>query len=157
MPAGRPSSYSDAIAAEIIRLMAEEGLSQRKISAMDGMPDRVTVIRWLADERNAEFRNQYAHAREALADYHAEGTIEISDETEVEARYQGEDVTLDLSATAVARNRLRIDARKWYASKLAPKKYGDRTTLAGDADNPLAVLTMNQITANPASRIKVGK
>ena len=132
-------------------------MSQRKISAMDGMPDRVTVIRWLADERNAEFRNQYAHAREALADYHAEGTIEISDETEVEARYQGEDVTLDLSATAVARNRLRIDARKWYASKLAPKKYGDRTTLAGDADNPLAVLTMNQITANPASRIKVGK
>ena len=29
-------------------------------------------------------------------------------------------------ATAVARNRLRVDARKWLAAKMAPKKYGDK-------------------------------
>ena len=36
-------------------------------------------------------------------------------------------------ATAVARNRLRVDARKWLASKMAPKKYGDKlqTELTG--------------------------
>jgi hypothetical protein len=28
----------------------------------------------------------------------------------------------------VARSRLRVDARKWYASKLAPKRYGDKVT-----------------------------
>ena len=33
--------------------------------------------------------------------------------------------------------RQRIDSRKWCASKLKPKKYGDRVSLAGDADNPL--------------------
>jgi hypothetical protein len=31
----------------------------------------------------------------------------------------------------------RIDSRKWCASKLKPKKYGDRVSLAGDAENPL--------------------
>lgn len=125
-PPGRPTSYTDAVAAEICRLMAEEGLSVRKICEREGMPSRMTVIHWLADERHAEFLRQYACAREALADYHAEATVDIADESDVVVKHEGEDVTLDLSATAVARNRLRMDARKWYASKLAPKKYGER-------------------------------
>ena len=29
----------------------------------------------------------------------------------------------------INRDRLRVDARKWAASKLAPKKYGDASTL----------------------------
>ncbi len=125
-PPGRPTMYSDALAAEICRLMAEEGLSVRKLCELPGMPSRITIINWLADDRHTEFLNQYTRAREALADYHAEATVDIADEADVVVRHDGEDVTLDLSATAVARNRLRMDARKWYASKLAPKKYGER-------------------------------
>ena len=34
----------------------------------------------------------------------------------------------------VQRSRLRIDARKWYASKLAPKIYGDKLAIGGDED-----------------------
>ena len=39
-----------------------------------------------------------------------------------------------MDSTAVNLLRLRIDARKWYASKVAPKKYGDKieTTHRGD-------------------------
>ena len=33
----------------------------------------------------------------------------------------------------------RIDARKWTAMKLKPKKYGERVALAGDADSPIKV------------------
>jgi hypothetical protein len=33
----------------------------------------------------------------------------------------------------------RIDARKWTAMKLKPKKYGDRQILAGDSEAPLEV------------------
>lgn len=33
----------------------------------------------------------------------------------------------------VHRARLKVDAIKWAASKLAPRVYGDRTTLVGDA------------------------
>jgi hypothetical protein len=39
----------------------------------------------------------------------------------------------------VDRSRLQIDARKWLASKLAPKKYGDKLELAGDPDRPLSI------------------
>ena len=35
--------------------------------------------------------------------------------------------------------RLRVDARKWIASKVLPKQYGDRLAVAGDADNPVKV------------------
>lgn len=123
---GRPSLYSDALAAEICRLMAEEGLSVRKICLREGMPNRMTVVHWLADARRAEFLSQYTQAREALGDFYAEETIEISDENAVTIKLDGEDVDLVLDAAAIARNRLRVDARKWYASKLAPKKYGDK-------------------------------
>jgi hypothetical protein len=42
-------------------------------------------------------------------------------------------------AGSIAHNRLRMDARKWLASKYLPKVYGDRTVVAGDEDAPLAV------------------
>jgi hypothetical protein len=60
-----------------------------------------------------------------------------------------------LNGEHVQRSRLRIESRKWLAAKLKPKKYGEKTTIAGDAENPLAVLTMDSITTNPASRIKI--
>jgi hypothetical protein len=33
--------------------------------------------------------------------------------------------------------RVKIDTRKWLMSKLHPAKYGERVTVAGDAENPL--------------------
>ena len=39
----------------------------------------------------------------------------------------------------ISRSRLRIDARKWMAGKLRPKKYGERHIVAGDDESPLTV------------------
>lgn len=39
----------------------------------------------------------------------------------------------------VAWQRNRVDARKWVASKLKPKAYGERVQVAGDADSPIKV------------------
>jgi hypothetical protein len=72
------------------------------------------VFRWLANEDNAEFRDQYARAREAQADKYADELVDIADEG------KSEDANII---------RLRMDARKWAASKLAPKKYGERLDL----------------------------
>jgi hypothetical protein len=33
--------------------------------------------------------------------------------------------------------RVKIDTRKWLMPKLHPTKYGERVTVAGDAENPL--------------------
>ena len=40
-------------------------------------------------------------------------------------------------AVAVARNKLRIDTRKWILSKMLPREYGDKLELSGDPDKPL--------------------
>ena len=72
--------------------------------------------------------NAHIRAREAQADKHAADVLAIADEIEVEAKYDGDDVRLQLDATAVARNRLRVDTRKWLAAKMAPKKYGEKST-----------------------------
>ncbi|CAN7470970.1 hypothetical protein LJR175_003148 [Variovorax sp. LjRoot175] len=77
----------------------------------------------------------YAHAREARADVIADEIIAISDEAEVVAVTRGNRVELVLDATAVARNKLRVDARKWTASKLKPRIYGDKIELGGTVNH----------------------
>ena len=131
---GAPSMYSEELAQEICRHIAD-CVSLRTIAAMEGMPDVATIMRWLADETKPEFREQYARAREAQADKMAEDILAIADEectmvradkhgTKDDDGEGGTQVVFD--ATAVARNKLRVDARRWLASKMAPKKYGDK-------------------------------
>ncbi len=122
---GRPSEFSQKVADEICERLAD-GESLKGICQSDGMPHRATVFRWLA--AHDEFRDMYARAREDQADTLADEIVAISD--------KDCDIAED-SAVMTARDRLRVDARKWVAAKLKPKKYGDRTTLAGDPDSPL--------------------
>ncbi len=124
MPGGRPTSYSEFIADEICEELAS-GRSLVQICESKEFPDASTVYRWL--ESNKEFREKYARAREQQAERYAAEIIALSD-TPVEARKVvlkpdgSQEITI---GDAVDRTRLQIDARKWYASKLAPKKYGD--------------------------------
>jgi hypothetical protein len=91
-----------------------------------------TVLRWI--RADAERVKLYASAREDRGDVLAEEIQAISDEIEVEAQYQGENVTLGISASAVARNRLRVDARKWLAAKMKPRVYGDKLEHTGSVE-----------------------
>ena len=78
-----------------------------------------TLITWLGS-----FPDQYARAREAQADKLAEDILAIADDGSNDT-YQtdnGEQTNHDV----IARSRLRVDARKWLAGKMAPKKYGDK-------------------------------
>lgn len=109
---GRPSDYSQQTADAICERLAE-GESLRAICASDSMPSKAAVFRWLGER--AEFRDQYARAREEQAESLADEITEIAD--------TAEDAQIA---------RLRIDARKWVASKLKPKRYGDRLELSGE-------------------------
>lgn len=126
MPRGRPAKYTDKIAAEICRRISS-GESLRAVTASEGMPNMATVIRWLADERYADFRARYTHARDVQADLLAEEILQIADDGRNDT-YIDEDGQRRTDWDVVARSKLRIDARKWYASKVAPKKYGDKLT-----------------------------
>lgn len=110
---GRPSKYSDEMAETICEKIAN-GRSLRSICAEDGMPTTSTVCKWLIE--NKEFSEQYARARTRQADYFFEEIVEIADSVEADS-------------AAVAKARLQVDARKWAASKIAPKKYGDKQEL----------------------------
>ncbi len=134
---GRPSGYSDALAVEICRRIAERE-SLRKICADPDMPDKTTVLRWLAAKENAEFRTQYAHAREMQADTLFDEALEIADETS-DDWITTEDGKKVLDHEHVQRSRLRVDARKWAAGKLAPKRYGDKLQHTGDGGGPIRV------------------
>ena len=110
---GRPTDYTKDMADKICERISG-GLSLRAICAEAGMPARGTVYRWLIE--NADFQDQYTRAREKQADYFAEEIIEIADSAVAES-------------AAVSKAKLQIDARKWATSKIAPKKYGDKTEL----------------------------
>jgi hypothetical protein len=135
---GRPTDYAPEMADAICERLAD-GESLRAICAGEDMPAKATVFRWLA--ANAEFRDQYARAREAQAEHYVDEVVEIADENEGRALLgDGEEaVAVVFDSTAVARNRLRVDARKWAAVKLHPKKYGERLALAGDPEAPVQV------------------
>jgi hypothetical protein len=90
------------------------------------MPGKATVFRWLG--ANEEFRDQYARAREAQAEALADEIIDIADDGHNDwmERNQGDAAGWVQNGEAMQRSRLRVDARKWVASKLLPKKYGDK-------------------------------
>ena len=104
------------------------------------MPDRVTIYRWLAAD--PDFCNQYTRAREDQADTLADEIIAIADEQpEVIAvvNKSGELIEHKLDNAFLQWQKNRIDARKWTAMKLKPKKYGERLVHAGDPEAPMEV------------------
>lgn len=114
------------------------GRSLRDICSKEGMPDKATVFRWLA--AHEDFRDQYARAREAQADAMLEDILEIADDGKNDT-YLDEEGNARTNQDVIARSRLRVEARKWAMSKMAPKKYGDKLDLHhGGADGgPLVV------------------
>jgi len=63
----RPSTYTDVLADLICDRIAD-GESLRAICNDDAMPDRRTVLRWLADPEHTTFATKHAHAREMQGD-----------------------------------------------------------------------------------------
>lgn len=98
------------------------GKSTRSMCIEAGISQRM-LWNWLAS--SAELMEQYLRAKELCVDAYAEEIIEISDDRsqDIHVDEKGREVT---NREAIARTQLRIDARKWYASRLAPKKYGDK-------------------------------
>lgn len=130
---GRPSTYTPEIAAAVCARLAL-GETLRSICRDEDMPPESTVRLWALDDVQG-FAAQYARARDLGLDAMAEQCIEIADEAETTQKVgrDGETMEVVFDSTAVARNRLRLDARKWLLSKMAPKRYGDKleTVLSG--------------------------
>jgi hypothetical protein len=131
---GRPSLFTAELAAAICERISL-GESLRSICRDEKMPDRATVFRWLSQDE--AFRDQYARSREEQAETLAEELLEIADDATNDWMERNADDNAGWVANGehIQRSRLRVDTRKWIASKLLPKKYGDATLLKhADAD-----------------------
>jgi len=135
------TKFSQAVADRICSRIAD-GESLRSICSDEDMPSQVSVFRWLGDERYADFGKQYASAREAQADSIFDEILDIADDGRndwMEKRdEEGGNLGWKENGEAINRSRLRIDARKWMAGKLRPKKYGDKLALEHDVSDTLA-------------------
>jgi len=136
---GRPSDFTQELADEICAQLAD-GVSLRTVCKADAMPNAATVFRWL--RTNKAFCEQYTRAKEESADALSEEMLDIADDATNDwmARQVAENVTsYQLNGEHVQRSRLRIETRKWLASKLKPKKYGDKVDLthAGPNGGPI--------------------
>jgi hypothetical protein len=122
-PTGRPSTY-DKDQADAILLRIANGESLRTICAPETMPPESSFRRWVSEDIDGLLA-RYAHARDQQADHYAEKLVDEA-----------------MTSSDAAIGRLRMDALKWAASKLAPKRYGDKVALTGgsDGDAPLTVV-----------------
>lgn len=104
---GDGSKYNQATADRILELMRSPMSLRRACIEVGVAPS--TVMDWRRDIE--EFAAQYMKARLDQVEAYVDEVIDISDQATPE----------DFQVA-----RLRTDKRQWYASKVAPKLYGDK-------------------------------
>jgi hypothetical protein len=150
---GRPTIRTDETRTAILQAVMM-GMSLRQICECDDMPSRRSVTLWLAEDDS--FSRQYARAWTLSADVDFDDMYEIADDgrndwMEVYDK-DGDAIGWKLNGESVQRSRLRVDQRKWAASKKAPKKYGDKLDLTvGGGDKPIATISA-EMTPEEAAR-----
>jgi hypothetical protein len=148
------STYTKQIA-DIICIRLSEGESLKEIVRSEGMPDRATVYRWLLEQ--PVFCDMYTRAREEQADTLADEIIAIADESPAINEFRdkhGDVIDIKIDSGYVAYQKQRIEARKWTAMKLKPRKYGDKLELAGDPNNPMKVEIQSEADTYLAALLK---
>lgn len=108
---GRPTKMTPENQSEILTRIAT-GESMRQICLKtDHLPTMSNVFKYMWKDN--DFRHKYEIACNNRTEVHVEEIVEIADNDSGDTQ----------------RDRLRIDARKWCASKLVPKKYGEKLDL----------------------------
>lgn len=135
-PIGRPSTYTPEMANRICEALTEGRTLRSLIASDEGIPGFGTIFRWL--EAHADFREQYTRARAVQADVLADEIMDVG------RRHD------DPQAA-----RVRVDALKWAASKIAPKKYGERVSheLTGGDGGPVQLAAV-PLTAEQTARVR---
>lgn len=125
MTRGRPSKYTEELANRICELVQTHAIGLERLCKMyyDELPNECTIYAWLA--KYESFSKQYARAKMKQAELLAQQCLDIADDTSNDSMIDkdGQEVC---NKEYIARSRLRIDTRKWLASKLLPRQYGDR-------------------------------
>lgn len=118
---GRPTKYSAELAKDICDKIAANGNGIKRLCAENpNWPNKDTIFTWL--KNYPDFSDQYARAKQCQIEIFIDEILDIADDTSYDqiVNDQGHIVC---NNEFIARSRLRIDTRKWLASKLVPKVY----------------------------------
>lgn len=116
---GRPTTFTQQLADQICERMAN-GETLRAVCRDIDLPPS-TVIEWTMN--NKTFSEQYTQARQKQADSYADMILDEA--------FNSHDAQI---------GRLRVDALKWVASKLAPKRYGDKVEVEQTGTQKIRVI-----------------
>lgn len=126
----------------ILRLV-EDGYSLRKACQATSL-SMPCWYEW--KDADPELSNRYDISERKRAELHAEQITEITD---TEPERDGETGKIDPGWVQL--QRLKVDARKWIACKLIPKKYGDKVTNehTGTDGQPIVINVVTNVPVNP--------
>jgi hypothetical protein len=148
---GRPPKYTEEMSKRICDLVATHDMGlPRLCEQYPDLPEQQTINRWRRE--HPAFSSKYAQAKMEQAELMAESIDDISSDLVNNLYIDNGAIKIDSGLVALAR--LRIDTRKWLASKLAPKVYGDKAHQA-EQSNPQETLT--KIAAMVADLNKVNE
>ena len=142
---GRPVKWPEdsPIWGEVVTRMSA-GKSLSTVLREPGMPPWTTFQEMLRS--NDQLRLAYDKAVQDRADLLADEIIELAD-AEPPDHLEGVAVS-----AWVNQKRLQVDARKWVASKLKPRTYGDRLDVSV-SDNRISVI---QALEQSQARVQIG-
>ena len=129
---GRPSIFTPELADRICHRLSQ-GESLKTICYDEDMPNASTVHQWVLDDKEG-FSKKYARARDIQAENMFDEILEIADDgtNDLMTITKG-DVSYNVEDREVTnRSKLRVDSRKWYLSKVLPKKFGDSFDVKSD-------------------------
>lgn len=140
-PKGRPTIFTPELATLICQKVATTPFGLKKLCRENPeLPNPDTINQWRF--LNDAFSVQYAKAKQQQADLLAEDILEIADDDSGDIKYD-KDGNETINSEFVNRSRVRIDARKWLASKLLPKVYGDKVQEEKTASESLIEKVLN--------------
>jgi hypothetical protein len=138
---GRPTTFTLEVADEICNKIAANTKGVKRLSNENPhWPNQDTIFTWL--RTRPDFSEQYARAKRCQAEMIIEEIIDIADDNALDI--SDSDDCKVINYEHISRSRLRIDTRKWLASKLIPKIYGDRPEDQTEATGQICHICKNK-------------
>ncbi len=121
---GRPTDYNEELVKDILEHVSTTTIPLIKLcESIAYWPSNQTINRWRWEKQ--DFSDRYDRALAKRAHLHAEEVLAIADNIENDYIYDGDGNQIP-NTEHIQRTKLRMEARKWIASKLASKVYGDK-------------------------------
>jgi hypothetical protein len=150
---GQQTKYTDAIADEICERLAKGESLFAICKSSPHLPSEYAIRQWALDDQADKggngrgFASKYARARAVGYERLADEIIDISD---APIMFEGRP-----DNALVQQARLRSDNRKWFLSKVLPKRFGDKVTQEITSDPNAPLLTRIELVAvQPRARIE---